>query len=266
MDFPLLKCVEQTDEICEKHQTKLSKLGDRKPFCTECHREKLKLKEKEMLNTISKNQHLRRTIQTLEKDSILGDTTLWNASFDNYTADNEETSHALREAKLIAADYIDIDRHFNTLLTGVPGVGKSHLAMSILKVVNENLDPEGSCLFVSISDVLRLVKDSFNNPDSKYTEHNMIELLTKADLLVIDDFGSESSFQKVGTESSEYNQRFLFNVLNARTRTIVTTNLNSDEMRRIYNPKIISRLFRGVEGHIIKFTDATKDKRSDFSF
>ncbi|MDT2830046.1 ATP-binding protein [Vagococcus carniphilus] len=266
MDFPLLNSMEQTNDICEKHQIKLSKLKNREPFCTECHREKLKLKEKNMLDTISKNQHLRRTIQTLEKDSILGDVTLWNATFDNYIADNEETAHALREAKLIAGDYVDRDRHFNTLFSGVPGVGKSHLAMAILKEVNESFDPEGSCLFISITDVLRLVKDSFNNPDSKYTENNMINLLTKVDLLVIDDFGSESSFQKKGTESSEYNQRFLFNILNARTRTIVTTNLNSDELLAIYNPKIISRLFRGVEGHVIKFTDATEDKRSNFSF
>ena len=266
MDFPLLKSIEQTNDICEKHQIKLSKLKNREPFCTECHRERLKLKEKNMLDTISKNQHLRRTIQTLEKDSILGDVTLWNASFDNYIADNEETSHALREAKLIAGDYVDRDRHFNTLFSGVPGVGKSHLAMAILKEVNQSFDPEGSCLFISITDVLRLVKDSFNNPDSKYTENNMINLLTKVDLLVIDDFGSESSFQKKGTESSEYNQRFLFNILNARTRTIVTTNLNSDELLAIYNPKIISRLYKGVEGHVITFTEATEDKRSNFIF
>ncbi len=266
MDFPLLKSVEQTADICNVHNIKLSQLKGRQPFCTECHREKLRAKEENLVKELSKKQFMRRTIQTLDKDTILGDRTLLNASFDNYIADNQETAHALREAKLIAADYVDRDKHFNTLLTGVPGVGKSHLAMSILKEVNRSFDPEGSCLFVSISDVLRLVKDSFKNPDSKYTEHNMIELLTKVDLLVIDDFGSESSFQKAGTESSEYNQKFLFNVLDARTRTIVTTNLNSDEMRKIYNPKIISRLFRGVEGNIIKFTEATKDKRSSIKF
>ncbi|MGF2053660.1 ATP-binding protein [Vagococcus fluvialis] len=264
MNFDLLNQVKKTSEICQFHSIPLIQLKDKRPFCTECQKEKIENNEKEMLDRAVKENHLRRTVQMLEKDSIIGDPTLWNASFDNYSTDNEETAKALKLAKIIAAKYVDKESQFNTILTGVPGVGKSHLAMSILKLVNENFD--GSCLFVSISDVLRLVKDSFNNPKSKYTENNMTNLLIKADLLVLDDFGSESSFKAENTESSEYNQKFLFNVLNARTRTIITTNLTSDQMYRIYNPKIISRLHRGVDGNIIKFTQATKDKRSGISY
>lgn len=266
MKFDLLNKVISTDETCPVHEVKLSKLKDRPAFCVECAREKIDREQKEMQLSMSNREQLRRTIETLDKDSILGDLTLKNASFDNYIIDNEETSRALKQAKIIATQYLDTDKHFNTILTGVPGVGKSHLAMSILKMVNENSEKPMSCLFMSISDLLSLVKDSFSNPKSKYTEYNMLHLLKKVDLLVLDDFGSESSFKRETTESSEYNQGFLFKVLNARTRTIITTNLSSDEMYKIYNGKIISRLHKGVEGNIIKFTQATKDKRSGISY
>lgn len=266
MNFDLLNEVKATDELCPIHEVKLSKLKNRPSFCVECAREKIERQQKEMELKISTQEQSRRTIETLEKDSILGDYTLELASFDNYITDNEETERALKQAKIIAARYLDETNHFNTILTGVPGVGKSHLAMSILKVVNDNSLKPVSCLFISISDLLSLVKDSFSNPKSKYTEYNMLTLLKKADLLVIDDFGSESSFKRETSESSEYNQGFLFKVLNARTRTIITTNLTSDEMYKIYNGKIISRLHKGVDGNIIKFTQATKDKRSGISY
>lgn len=266
MNFDLLNEIKPVDELCSIHNTKLSKLKNRPAFCIECAREKIERQQKEMEYKLSNQQHQRRTVETLEKDSILGDLTLKNASFDNYIPDNEETDRALKQAKIIAAQYLDKTNNFNTILTGVPGVGKSHLAMSILKLVNENSSEPASCLFISITDLLSLVKDSFKNTKSKYTEYNMLTLLKKVDLLVIDDFGSESSFKKETSESSEYNQGFLFKVLNARTRTIITTNLTSDEMYKIYNGKIISRLHKGVDGHIIKFTKATIDKRSGISY
>jgi DNA replication protein DnaC len=55
-------------------------------------------------------------------------------------------------------------------------------------------------------------------------------------------------------------------VLNRRHgRTIITTNLNMAEMKKIYNKKLLSRMLRGVraEGNVIQFTDATEDKRGD---
>lgn len=265
-NFELLKKVKSTDEMCSIHNIKLSKLKDKPAFCTQCAREKLEQQQKELENKLSNQEKARRTVEMLDKDTIIGDPTLWNASFDNYIVDNVETQQALAKAKIIAADYSDKENQFNTILTGVPGAGKSHLAMSILKLVNENFEGEGSCLFVSITDLLSLVKDSFSNPKSKYTQANMLSLLKRADLLVLDDFGSESSFKRETTESSEYNQSFLFQVLNSRTRTIITTNLTSDQMYKIYNEKIISRLHKGVEGHIIKFTQSTKDKRSGISY
>lgn len=266
MEFPLLKKLKDTEEICPKHNIPLVQLRETTPFCTECQKEKIQADESKRVENAEERHYRRRTIETLEKDSILGDPSLQKVSFDTYLTDNQETSKALELSRLFAAEYLNPEKNFNTIFSGVPGAGKSHLAMSILKTVNENADPFMSCLFISVNDLMRLIKDSISNKESKYTEDNMIRLLTKADLLVLDDLGSESSFKREVTESSEYNQKILFAILNARSRTIITTNLSSEELRAIYNPKIISRIFRGVEGHIIKFTSETKDKRAKIQF
>lgn len=304
MEFEALNDVKDTDTICPIHRKALVTFGSASPFCIDCRKQELKAKEQQLAKAGKQRYDRRRTIETLEKDSIVGDRSLWQSSFDNYQPDSLESSTALTDARLFAEEYLKtlnrlgqlkkglasaqekngfqsaealeiqnqllkLDRQtaFNVIFSGVPGVGKSHLGMSILKYVNENANPLVSCLFISVNDLMRMIKDSITNKQSRYTEENMIRALSKADLLVLDDLGSESSFRKKETsESSEYNQRVLFSILNSRTRTIITTNLSSRELEEIYNPKIVSRIYRGVEGHIIKFTKATKDKRSKINF
>ncbi|WP_348920143.1 ATP-binding protein [Enterococcus rotai] len=266
MDFPLLNEVQETSELCEIHGVAKVKLKDFEPFCLECQKEKRDQKEQERVKDMFERNYRRKTIETLKLDSIVGDIKLWDADFKNYIPDNNESETALAAARKFAYEYLDREKKFNTIFSGVPGVGKSHLAMSMLKAINEHFDPYGSCLFVSVNDLMRLIKDSINNRESKYTEVNMVHLLSKVDVLVLDDLGSESSFKRDSREASEYIQQVLFGVLNARQRTIITTNLSSSELEEIYNPKIVSRIYKGVENHIIKFTEATKDKRSKIVF
>ena len=90
----------------------------------------------------------------------------------------------------------------------------------------------------------------------------MVDLLGKVNLLVLDDLGSEASFKRDAREASEYVQQVLFGVLNKRNRTIITTNLSSKELSEMYNPKLLSRMYKGVVANdgVIKF-EKTKDKR-----
>lgn len=266
MEFSLLNELKETSEYCEKHNISKVQIKEFAPFCQLCKKEALDQQEQKRVNEMFEWNHRRKTIDTLKLDSLVGDPNLWNATFKNYQTNNKETEIALASARKFAGQYLDREKKFNTIFSGVPGVGKSHLAMSMLKGINENFKPYGSCLFISVNDLMRLIKDSFNNPESKYTETNMVHLLTKVDVLVLDDLGSESSFKRDNREASEFIQQVLFGVLNARERTIITTNLNSDELREIYNPKIISRIFKGVEGHVITFTKATKDRREKIVF
>lgn len=295
MDFPLLNELEETKEICPVHGKPLVRFRNLQPFCMACKKQQLIEGEQKEAEQASMKHQRRRTIEVLKTDSIVGDPKLWQASFNNYQTDNEETNVALYKARQFAAEYMNVIQEekqlekkiaesedkeekealkkellevpkFNTILSGVPGVGKSHLSMAMLQAINKHADPMISCLFVSTNDLFRLIKSSFGNPDSKYTELNMTTLLSSVDLLVLDDLGSEASFQRKDREAKNYTQSVLFGILNARQRTVITTNLNSDDLEDIYNAKIISRLYKGVEDHLIKFTKATADKRSRIKF
>ncbi|UQS85818.1 ATP-binding protein (plasmid) [Apilactobacillus apisilvae] len=252
-----------SDQVCSKHGCHLVEFDKPKPHlvCTKCQKEALHQREHEMIDNSVVSIQKRRTTDVLAKDSIITDDSLKNASFDNFETDSEETKQALHLSKQLAYKYMTTNEQFNTLLTGQPGRGKSHLALSMLKAVNNHSKKPASCLFVSIDELFRKIKESFNYSESKFDEATMVRLLSKVDLLVMDDLGSEASMKRDSNEASDFVQRVLFGIFNARTRTIITTNLNSKELSQMYNPKLISRMEKNVKGHIIKFTEATSDKR-----
>lgn len=272
----------KTDENCEIHgipKVIARNRDDMQPFCIECRRIEIEQQEKERADKALQADIKRKTYDALKYDSICTDDDVWKASFNSFRTDGKhaETLETIKnKARHIAGEYLAtktetdekgkkviVRNEFNTILSGKAGSGKSHIAMSILKAVNEHAEPWQSCIFVSVVDLMMLIRDSFGKPDSKYTEANMIALLTSCDLLVLDDLGTESSLMKNTNESSEFVQRVLFSIL-SRKRTIITTNLTSDELMQIYNPKIFSRINKGVGSdgsHIIKMPDSLEDKR-----
>lgn len=260
--FELLKRVQKTTELCPIHGIPKIRLPGQPAFCLECQKQKIAEREQQTVQDAEAYWQKRKTTGVLQRDSIFDDPDLKKATFQNFEATGQEAKDNWNAARKIAYQYLKVDSHFNTLFTGLPGRGKSHLALSILKAVNENTAHPMSCLFVSVNELMRLIKDSFNyGGESKYSEQNMVELLGSVDLLVLDDLGSESSFKRENREASEFVQNVLFGVLNRRNRTIVTTNLNSRELSAIYNAKLISRIYKGIKGHIIKFTEVTPDRR-----
>lgn len=260
--FKLLESVQKTDQVCPKHHVTLVRLPGKEPFCPQCTRERIKAREQQTALDAEAFWRKRKTTDMLKRDSIFDDPDLRGATFGSFQPVGQEAEANWNLARKLAYAYLDPATKFNTLFTGSPGRGKSHLALSMLTAVNENAETPMSCLFVSVNELMRRIRDSFNYPDSKYTEEAMVNLLGRADLLVLDDVGSESSFKRDSREASEFTQNVLFGILNRRNRTIITTNLNSQEMSAIYNPKLLSRMYKGINGHIIKFTDATPDRRS----
>ncbi|MDS3035670.1 ATP-binding protein, partial [Streptococcus pneumoniae] len=58
---------------------------------------------------------------------------------------------------------------------------------------------------------------------------------------------------------SDWEKDLLFDVLNNRENTIFNTNLDSDELKIVYNERNYSRILKGLEGNTFKaFT--IKDK------
>ena len=194
-------------------------------------------------------------INRLKAKSLLLDETIKTATFDNFNIETDEEQQAFEFAKNLAEFYKNGGQG-NSFMSGPAGSGKSHLSMAILKSYLES--GEKTALFVSYSHVVRLIKDSFNNRDSVYTQNNIMSLLTNVDLLVMDDIGSENN--------SDFSEELLTDVLDGRISTIITTNLSSEELRGNsrkpgrYNQRTASRMFRGIGGKAFNFK-GIKDKR-----
>ena len=194
-------------------------------------------------------------INRLKAKSLLLDETIKTATFDNFNIETDEERQAFEFAKNLAEFYKNGGQG-NSFMSGPAGSGKSHLSMAILKSYLES--GEKTALFVSYSHVVRLIKDSFNNRDSVYTQNNIMSLLTNVDLLVMDDIGSENN--------SDFSEELLTDVLDGRISTIITTNLSSEELRGNankkgrYNQRTASRMFRGIGGKAFNFK-GIKDKR-----
>ena len=194
-------------------------------------------------------------INRLKAKSLLLDETIKTATFDNFNIETDEEQQAFEFAKNLA-EFYKKGGQGNSFMSGPAGSGKSHLSMAILKSYLES--GEKTALFVSYSHVVRLIKDSFNNRDSVYTQNNIMSLLTNVDLLVMDDIGSENN--------SDFSEELLTDVLDGRISTIITTNLSSEELRGNsrkpgrYNQRTASRMFRGIGGKAFNFK-GIKDKR-----
>ena len=194
-------------------------------------------------------------INRLKAKSLLLDETIKTATFENFKIETDDEQQAFEFAKNLAEFYKNGGQG-NSFMSGPAGSGKSHLSMAILKSYLES--GEKTALFVSYSHVVRLIKDSFNNRDSVYTQNNIMSLLTNVDLLVMDDIGSENN--------SDFSEELLTDVLDGRISTIITTNLSSEELRGSntkkgrYNQRTASRMFRGIGGKAFNFK-GIKDKR-----
>lgn len=254
------------ESTCEKHGVNLYKFAGRE-ICPECAKEltessSLSLAEKETEKAYYRDQ------TWLTNKSIFSDESLKNASFNSYETGDEETKRNKEMARQVAGDYLK-GANYNTIFSGAVGTGKSHLAMSMCKAINEHSKPFRKCLLVSIDELMRRIKGSFNRKDSLYTEERMVDMLTEADLLVLDDLGAEIGAMDSERSASDFNVRVLNSIVNGRMNkpTIITTNLSAEQMNRMYDDRIISRIARGAEKgkSIITFKETT-DKRQKLEF
>lgn len=165
-----------------------------------------------------------------------------------WTADDQR-----KDSQHIAGALKDPNDGFNCLLSGEPGSGKTHLATAMVRGVNEFAKPYQRCLFVSIIRLMAQVKTSWSDVNYWWTESNAERLLKSVDLLVLDDLGTESAMQN-GTEARQWVQEFLMRVLEAQHRVIFTTNLSVADLKKTYNPKLVSRVLAGAQGRTIDFS------------
>ena len=121
------------------------------------------------------------------------------------------------------------------VLMGATGCGKTHLAAAIANYRQQNGNP---ALFVVVPEFLDHLRSAFN-PESRVSYDQLFESAKKAPLLILDDFGEQST--------TPWAQEKLYQVINyrynARLSTVITTTCSLDEMEspitsRLSDPRL----------------------------
>lgn len=125
------------------------------------------------------------------------------------------------------------ERSPSILMKGKTGLGKTHLSLAI---ANEIINKNYNVIYGSIHDLFRRIEKEHFGKISGH-EDNLGHII-KSDLLILDDLGSEFE--------NQFYTSVLYNILNSRINeskpTIISTNMNSNELEQRYDTKITSRL------------------------
>lgn len=123
-------------------------------------------------------------------------------------------------------------------LTGRTGLGKTFLSSCIAKSV---IEKGYSVVFDNIQNIIRKVENEHFGRE----EGDTMAVLAEADLLILDDLGSEFV--------TNFSSSFVYNILNDRINLekplIISTNFSNKELNKIYNDRIISRISSFIPLH-----------------
>jgi len=165
----------------------------------------------------------------------------YHCRIDNF---HDRNSAVLVSAKRRVQEFVDIwpaqrDGR-GLLLMGGCGVGKTHLAVAALLEIIHDGKP-GRMLFCNFQDLIQEIQASFNN-DQVPSKSELLQPLIEADLLVLDELGSQ--------KPSLFVHDILYYVINSRYNdertTLFTTNYADDLAERI-GDRLRSRLFEMSE-------------------
>ncbi len=122
------------------------------------------------------------------------------------------------------------------LLSGDPGLGKTHLSASIARVVSE---AGHSVVYDTAAHIFaRFEAQKFRRDDEGDEAEDDVSRYLRCDLLIVDDLGTEMT--------TSFVQSALYQIVNTRLmnrrKTIISTNLNPDELGQRYGAAILSRL------------------------
>ncbi len=136
-------------------------------------------------------------------------------------AQQEELFRAREQCRRYVEEFLTAEGGFRKsglLFVGSPGVGKTHLAVAVLKELIKRYQVRGR--FEDFTELIHRIQATFE-PGTVNSKHAILRSVTEAELLVLDDLGAQ--------KLSEWVTEILYLVINTRYNrklpTIFTTNL-----------------------------------------
>lgn len=148
------------------------------------------------------------------------------------TSPRENIQKIIQVSKEFIKDFSEKDQK-NLLFTGSAGIGKTYISSCI---ANEIIKNGYTVLYQTAPLLLDSIFDyKYNNKASKALYDNLFNV----NLLIIDDLGTEN------LTAAKFSE--IFTLLNARlltpnTKTIISTNFSLEELSKMYDTRIVSRL------------------------
>ena len=137
--------------------------------------------------------------------------------YEIYHGADRSLSHGLQTARKFVEAYPVDTAGKGLLFVGSIGVGKTHLAVGVLRRLVQERGARG--LFCDYRELLKSIQNSYN-PQVNTTELDLLKPLFAAEVLVIDDLGAQKPNEWVwDTVALLLNARY-----NERQSTLITTN------------------------------------------
>nr|WP_242837084.1 ATP-binding protein [Dehalobacter restrictus] len=159
-----------------------------------------------------------------------------NANTQQDQEDYLNAQKALRAAREFVKNVRTNPHEVGLLFTGSVGSGKTFLAASI---ANEILENNHKLLFLIVPDLLDELRATFSNK-SENTEYDLLDIARTVPILILDDLGAHNY--------TEWSRNRIYSILNYRMNeqlpTVITTNLDFDEIDHYLGERTCSRLLQ----------------------
>lgn len=210
-------------------------------FCPHC-----KMIEQEDQRLAEETLVIKQTSKVIHLYDAFADNSLINdklkkATFDNYNPTNENLARAKREMQHFAETFNPKDPE-SKVITGLYGIGKSHLCVAVTKVL---MKKGYSALFIQMNKLFTKIKSTWNR-NSELTEDKLMELLATVDVLVIDDLGAE--FTERDKEGITWKKTKTNEIIDSRVgrSTLYTSNFTISELAEMYGEREFSRMMENA--------------------
>ncbi|HQU83454.1 MAG TPA: ATP-binding protein [Pyrinomonadaceae bacterium] len=225
LKFPTLFAVPNTQQSAPEHEfydDSPQEFGDEPEVCPKCYGAGMEIVPGKGARPCECRKQKSHTNQ-LDKTRIPKRYT--DCSFQTYFPNNESQKNAVWFAHKLTHDYNPLYKERGLLFMGPVGVGKTHLAVSI---INELSKKGYGCLFYESGSLLKEIQNSYN-ASTQTSELKVLQPILDAEILVLDEIGA--------TKPTEWVRDTMANIINTRYNdrklTIFTTNYLDDKRNAI---------------------------------